>query len=108
MIGVALPHILATVHPLVHPLLAVTSIADATTTTSFGYRPFITPLPVWDYWVWLIVPLCAGVAIVYKSVKCQSMKTVPREALVIFVWILLGMAAAGAALAGVVKIVVER
>jgi hypothetical protein len=73
-----------------------------------GYVPFVYPLPVWDYWPWLILPLAAGVSIVYKSVKCQSMRTVPKEAATIFVWILIGMVAAGAALAGVVKIVVER
>jgi hypothetical protein len=85
----------------VRSILAASAAAD--------YVPFIYPLPrIWDYWPWLILPLCAGVAIVYKSVKCQSMRTVPREALIIFVWILVGMAAAGAALAGVVKIVVER
>ena len=72
-----------------------------------SYVPFIYPLPIWDYWPWLIIPLTGGVAIVYKSVKCQSVKQVPREALVIFVWILIGMAAAAGALAGVVKLVVE-
>ena len=70
--------------------------------------PFIYPLPIWDYWPVLILPLAAGVSIVYKSVKCQSMQLVPKEAFQIFVWILVGMVAAGTALAGVVKIVVER
>ena len=73
-----------------------------------NYVPFVYPLPIWDAWPWLIIPLCAGVAIVYKSVKCHSMKSVPREALVIFVWILVGMGAAAAALAGVVRLVVEK
>ena len=73
-----------------------------------AYTPFLYPLPIWDYWPWLLIPLTAGVAIVYKSVKCQSMRQVPREALVIFVWILVGMAAAAGALAGVVRLVVER
>jgi len=73
-----------------------------------AYVPFVYPLPIWDYWPWLIIPLCAGVAIVYKSVKCQTMKQVPREALVIFVWMLVGFAAAAGALAGVVKWAVER
>ena len=73
-----------------------------------AYTPFVTPLPVWNYWPLLLLPLTAGVAIVYKSVKCQSMTQVPREALVIFVWILVGMAAAAGALAGVVHLVVER
>jgi hypothetical protein len=73
-----------------------------------GYVPFVYPLPIWDYWPWLIIPLTAGVSIVYKSVKCRSMDQVPREALIIFVWILIGMIAAAAVLAGVVKIWVER
>jgi len=72
------------------------------------YVPFIYPLPIWDYWPWLILPLCAGVAIVYKSVKCHSMRSVPKEALQIFTVILVGMAAAAGALAGVVKLVVEK
>jgi len=73
-----------------------------------GYVPFVYPLPIWDYWPWLIIPLTLGVSIVYKSVKCQSMSQVPREAAIIFVWILIGMVAAAGALAGVVKVVVER
>ncbi len=84
-------------HPLSSPLL-----------TPLAYVPFIYPLPLWDYWPWLILPLAACVSVVYKSVKCPSMRRVPREAAVIFVWILIGMVAAGAALAGVVKIVAER
>ena len=79
----------------------MTLLADA-------YVPFVYPLPIWDYWPWLLLPLCAGVAIVYKSVKCSTMKLVPREALVIFVWMLVGFAAAAGALAGVVKFVIER
>ena len=69
---------------------------------------FVYPLPLWDYWPWLMLPLCAGVAIVYKAIKCHSMKSVPREAAVIFVWILVVMVLAGGALAGIVKFVVER
>jgi len=72
------------------------------------YVPFIYPLPIWDYWPWLILPLCAGVAIVYKSVKCQSMRSVPKEALQIFTVILVGMTGAAGALAGVAKLVVEK
>ena len=84
------------------------SILHVPVVATSDYVPFVYPLPVWDYWPWLILPLAAGVSIVYKSVKCQSMRTVPREAAAIFVWILIGMVAAGATLAGVVKIVVEH
>jgi hypothetical protein len=63
---------------------------------------FVRPLPLWDYWVWLLVPLSLGVAIVYKSVKCRTMDQVPREAAVLTFWILAVMVAVAAALAGLV------
>ena len=100
--------IIAILHPL-FSILALKPPSSILASHPLGdYVPFIYPLPIWDYWPWLIIPLCAGVSIVYKSVKCQSMRQVPREALVIFVWILIGMVAAAGALAGVVKLVVER
>jgi hypothetical protein len=65
---------------------------------------FRKPLPIWNAWPWLLLPLVIGVSVVYKSVKCKSMKQVPREASVIALWILIGIAGAAAALAGVVKV----
>jgi hypothetical protein len=74
----------------------------------FAYtRPFLQPLPVWNFWYVLILPLCAAVAVVYKSIKCRSMSQVPRQAATITLWILLSFAAAAAALAGVVWLVQE-
>ncbi|MGB7160958.1 MAG: hypothetical protein WBD40_23050 [Tepidisphaeraceae bacterium] len=75
--------------------------------TLLAFVPFLTPLPMWDYWPALLFPLCAIVATVYKSIKCASMKEVPREATALFIWILLGMAAAAVILTGIVK-VMER
>ncbi len=69
-----------------------------------AYTPFLSPLPIWDYWPALLFPLCAIVAVVYKSIKCSTMKQVPREATALFIWILIGMAAAGIVLTGSVKI----
>jgi hypothetical protein len=68
-------------------------------------KPFLQPLPVWNdwQWPWLLVPLCVGVAVVYKSIKCRYVRQIPREATVLSVWILLGMASAAAVLAAVVK-----
>jgi hypothetical protein len=70
-----------------------------------AYRPFLDPLPVWNYWFLLILPLCAAVTIVYKSIKCRSMSEVPREALHILVLILLGFVASGVALWGLIKLI---
>ena len=76
-------------------------------TSILAWIPFLTPLPIWTYWPALLFPLCAIVAIVYKSIKCASMKQVPREATALFIWILIGMAAAAVILTGIVK-VMER
>lgn len=67
-----------------------------------AFRPFWQPLPVWDYWYLLLIPLCAGVSVVYKAIKCHTMKQVPREAAVIFVMILLGMVLAAGLLMGLI------
>lgn len=67
---------------------------------------FIRPLPVWDYWWLLIIPLCIAIAIVYKSIKCRQMNEVPRQATIITLWILVGMGVAAALLLGIVNLVV--
>ena len=72
--------------------------------TQSAYVPFLKPLPVWDYWYLLILPLTAGVSIVYKSVKCRTMKQVPREAAVIAFWILAAMIGAAVGLALIVRL----
>ena len=63
-----------------------------------AYRPFMQPLPVWDYWVWLLLPLSLAISVVYKSVRIDSMRRVPLEALRLAVWIVTVMAAAAVAL----------
>ena len=65
-------------------------------------RPFIQPAPIWDYWYLLLIPLCLAVAIVYKSIRCPSMRRVPQEALILFVFILTVMVLAAGALAAIV------
>lgn len=67
-------------------------------------RPFFQPLPVWDHWPWLLLPLCVAVAVVYKSIKCRRMAQVPREATVLTLWILCGMGAAALVLVLAVKL----
>lgn len=75
-----------------------------TTGSILAYTPFLHPLPVWDYWLWLLIPLTVGVSVVYKSMKCRSMSQVPREATQIAVLILLGMAAAAVLLWIIVRV----
>jgi hypothetical protein len=67
-----------------------------------AYRPFLDPMPVWDYWYLLLLPLTVGVAVVYKSIRCATMRRVPLEAAKATLYILVGMAFAAAVLLGVV------
>jgi hypothetical protein len=75
--------------------------------TPLAYRAFLDPMPLWGYWYLLLLPLCVAVAVVYKSVKCATMREVPVAAAKTTVYILIGMAIAAAVLAVVVK-VLER
>ena len=86
---------------ILHPLSSILASAHPT----LAYTPFLNPLPVWDYWYLLLVPLAAAVAVVYKSIKLQRMRDVPWQAFVIGCWIVCGMIAAAIVLAGLVKVV---
>lgn len=86
-------------------LMTFSTLAD---TNAPGYRyahPFLQPLPIWNYWPWLLLPLCVAVAVVYKSIKCRHMRQVPKEATVLTLYILGGMAFAAGVLVLVVKLI---
>ena len=72
--------------------------------TEYSYQPLVKPAPLWDYWYLLLLPLCLAIAIVYKSIRIDSMARVPREALVLFVFIIVVMVATAGALAALVNI----
>ena len=69
-----------------------------------AYVPFMQPLPAWDVWYLLALPLCAAVSIVYKSIRCRSMRKVPVEAAKALGWIVLGLVAAAVLLQVLVKV----
>jgi hypothetical protein len=69
-----------------------------------AYTPFVTPLPIWDWWLLTLIPLCLGVAIVYKAMKADDLRNLPKQALLITVWIIGGMSAAAFVLALLVRI----
>ena len=87
-------------------LFAALPVAASVAPMLAAYRPFLDPLPYsWDFWPWLLLPLVVGVAVVYKSIKCRSMKQVPREAAGITLWILAGLGAAAIVLVTIVKLI---
>jgi len=71
----------------------------------YTYEPFTKgAAPISDYWYLLLLPLCLAIAIVYKSIRCDSMSRVPRQAIELFVFIIVVMVIAAGALAAIVKI----
>jgi hypothetical protein len=60
-------------------------------------------LPVWDQWYLTAVPLCVGVAIVYKSIRARSMRRVPKEATSLTFWIFAGLIGAAVGLWAIVR-----
>lgn len=71
-----------------------------------AYIPLVTPLPLWDYWAWLLLPLCAAVSVVYKAIKCRYVREIPRQAAAITLWIILSMVAVAAGIWGLYQILV--
>ncbi len=65
---------------------------------------FVKPMPVWNHWWLLLLPLCLGVAIVYKAIRVDEMRLLPKAALGVFMWILLGMGGAALALLVIVRL----
>jgi hypothetical protein len=86
------------------PNLGAASLAAAGLLAD-GYRLFLDPLPLWQdsRWPWLALPLCYGVALVYKSIRCKTMRDAVREAASITFMIILGMSAAAVVLALIVR-----
>lgn len=63
-----------------------------------AWRPLLDPLPVDIYWMWLMIPLVVGIAIVYKALKVDDLAALPSQALVLATQLVLLMAAAAAML----------
>lgn len=47
------------------PTLALMSLTCA-------WRPFLDPLPIDQYWLWLLLPMVLAIAVVYKAVKIPN------------------------------------
>ena len=62
------------------------------------FRPFLDPLPIDEYWLWLLVPLVLVVALVYKAIKTDDLTRLPRQTLALALQIVFFMALAAAAL----------
>jgi len=63
-----------------------------------AWRPFRDPLPVDDIWLVLLAPLIITIAVVYKTIKTDNLRNLPRESINLSFQIGLFMVAAAAVL----------
>jgi hypothetical protein len=60
---------------------------------------FVNPLILpFNSTLWLLLPLCASVAIVYKAIRVDSLRRLPLQAGVLIVYMLGGLFTLGASL----------
>ncbi len=48
--------------------------------------------------LWLLLPLCFGVAVIYKTIRIGDLRRLPKEILALSAYMLFGLAALGAGL----------
>ncbi len=62
------------------------------------YQFLVTPLEMgWNH-MWLVVPLCAAVAVVYKTIRVERLRELPRQILGLWLYMALGLTALAGAL----------
>ena len=66
------------------------------------YNPVQLPSSGWS--LWLIVPLCLIVAVVYKTVRTETLRKLPLEILSALCYMLAGLTALGVGLWALVAI----
>ena len=49
-----------------------------------AWTPFLNPIDVTPYRMWLMLPLAFAVAVVYKAIKLPDLSHLPRQAAVLF------------------------
>jgi hypothetical protein len=79
--------------PLTHLAALLQSLCQ-----TLGYRPFLDPIAIDDYWLVLLVPLVFTIALVYKTIKLDDLSHLPRQALHLAGQIVIFMVLAAAAL----------
>lgn len=57
----------------------------------YAYKPFVNPIPLPDHWNLLLIPLALGIAVIYKSIRCNEMRKVPIESIKTALFILAGL-----------------
>ncbi|MCX5661869.1 MAG: hypothetical protein NTW19_19500 [Planctomycetota bacterium] len=79
-------------------MFAAPLLASFASLPTLGYRPFLDPLPLETYWLLLMPPMAIAIALVYKTIKLDSLEQLPRQAALLAVQIVAFMAMAAVGL----------
>lgn len=58
---------------------------------------FTNPMELGPWHVWLLLPLLAVCAIVYKTIRAEHTRQIPRQVLALWLYITIGLVVLGAA-----------
>jgi hypothetical protein len=64
----------------------------------WAYRPLLEPIMIDRYWLVLLLPLVVAIAVVYKTIKIDNLKQLPRQAALLAAQIIVFMILAAIAL----------
>lgn len=54
---------------------------------------FVDPMEISSRSLWMVIPVCIGVAVVYKTIRTRSLRRLPLEVALLSLYILAGIAA---------------
>lgn len=77
-------------------------LAQAAETYSYS-RPFLQPLPVWNDWPFLLLPLLLAIAVVYKGIKVSKISELPKASTIMVVQVICAFVAIAIALSVYVR-----
>jgi hypothetical protein len=70
-----------------------------------AWTPLLEPMPLDDYWLFLLIPLAIAISVVYKAIRMDRLDPLPRNAAYMAAQILVFLVAAAAVLWVLTRIV---
>lgn len=79
-------------------MIAATCLLPAVASALLAWTPLVEPMPIpRNVTLYLVLPLCYGVALVYKTIRCAHVADVPRQFLHLAAYMTGGLVALGLA-----------
>ena len=69
-----------------------------------AWRPFLDPIPVGAFWIFLFFPIAFAISVVYKTIKLEDLSKLPAAAVWLTVQITVFMIASAFVLWGLIEL----